>query len=124
MPGIHCNHSSNISLYHQHSDIRIIRTVEIPFASHKHATIAKQAIDVDAELNSKAVKRTLVVEDEVLKAYAVLVPSCSDNILNIHYNRTFETLTVRLARLTINGFLENIDLVARTLEQYAEEADK
>jgi EKC/KEOPS complex subunit PCC1/LAGE3 len=37
--------------------------------------------------------------------------------------RTFETLTVRLARLTMNGFLENVDLIARTLEQYADEAD-
>ena len=34
----------------------------------------------------------------------------------------FDTLTVRLARLTVNGFLENVDLVARTIGEFAEEA--
>lgn len=44
------------------------RTVRIPFASAKHATIAKQAIEVDAELQPHAVERTLIVEDDVLVA--------------------------------------------------------
>lgn len=38
--------------------------------------------------------------------------------------RTFQTLTVRLARLTLNAFLENVDLVIRTIEQFGEEAEK
>lgn len=38
--------------------------------------------------------------------------------------RTFSTLTIRLARLTMNGFLENVDLVVRTLEAFGEEASK
>jgi EKC/KEOPS complex subunit PCC1/LAGE3 len=33
------------------------------------------------------------------------------------------TQTIRLARLTINSFLENIDLVVRTLGEYGDEAD-
>jgi hypothetical protein len=37
-------------------------------------------------------------------------------------SRTFKTLTIRLARLTVNGFLENADLVIRTLGEFGEEA--
>lgn len=37
---------------------------------------------------------------------------------------TFNTLTVRLARLVVNSFLENVDLVVRTLEQFADDADR
>ncbi|RDB26272.1 EKC/KEOPS complex subunit SPAC4H3.13 [Hypsizygus marmoreus] len=80
-------------------------TLEIPFASHKHALYAKQTIEVDAELQPQAVKRTLDVKDNILIG-------------------TFNTLTVRLARLTVNAFLENVDLVVRTLEAFSEEADK
>ncbi|KAH7913584.1 transcription factor Pcc1-domain-containing protein [Hygrophoropsis aurantiaca] len=79
-------------------------TVRIPFLTHKHATIAKQVIEVDAELQRHAVKRSLIVENEDLVA-------------------TFTTLTVRLARLTINGFLENVDLVTRTIEHFGDEAE-
>ncbi|KAF7327678.1 hypothetical protein MKEN_00347200 [Mycena kentingensis (nom. inval.)] len=79
-------------------------TVRIPFASPKHAKIAMQVIEVDPELQPHAVKRSLSVEDEFLVA-------------------TFETLTVRLVRLTINAFLENVDLVVRTLQQFGESAE-
>jgi len=81
------------------------RTVEIPFASTKHASIAKQVIEVDAELNPEAVKRELLVQDHKLIA-------------------TFRTLTVRLARLTVNAFLENVDLVVRTVEHFGQDAEK
>jgi len=80
-------------------------TVRIPFASAKHATIAKQVIEVDAELQPHAVERTLTVEDDILIA-------------------TFKTLTIRLARLTVNGFLENVDLVVRTLADFGEDAEQ
>jgi len=78
-------------------------TVRIPFASAKHASIAKQVIEVDAELQLHAVQRILMVEDDTLIA-------------------TFKTLTIRLARLTVNGFLENVDLVIRTLGAFGEDA--
>lgn len=35
---------------------------------------------------------------------------------------TFQTLTIRLARLTVNSFLENIDLVVRTLCEFGDDA--
>jgi len=37
---------------------------------------------------------------------------------------TFKTLTIRLARITVNGFLENVDLVVRTLEEFSEDAEQ
>ena len=43
-------------------------TVRVPFASAKHASIAKQAIEVDRELQPDVVKRVLEVEDDVLIA--------------------------------------------------------
>ncbi|KJA26399.1 hypothetical protein HYPSUDRAFT_199130 [Hypholoma sublateritium FD-334 SS-4] len=77
-------------------------TVEIPFASNKHASIAKQVIEVDAILQPHAVKRELSVQDDKLIG-------------------TFHTLTVRLARLELNAFLENVDLVVRTIENFSDE---
>jgi len=79
--------------------------IRIPFASAKHAQIAKQVIEVDPELQPRAVKRTLSAEGPILVA-------------------AFSTLTVRLARLTVNSFLENVDLVTRTLEGFADDAEK
>lgn len=36
--------------------------------------------------------------------------------------RTFELLTVRLARIVVNAYLENVDLVARTLQEFGDDA--
>ncbi|KAJ3988984.1 CTAG/Pcc1 family [Lentinula detonsa] len=79
-------------------------TLNIPFASEKHALIAKQVIEVDSELQFHVIKRTIEVDGHVLIA-------------------AFSTLTVRLARLAANAFLENVDLVVRTLERFGEEAE-
>ena len=48
-------------------------SVRIPFASPKHASIAKQVIEVDPELQPQAVKRTLVVENDELIAYVACI---------------------------------------------------
>ncbi|EJD06448.1 Pcc1-domain-containing protein [Fomitiporia mediterranea MF3/22] len=79
-------------------------TVRIPFASPKHASVAKQAIEVDSELQPQAVKRSLSVEHDELVA-------------------TFSCLTIRLARLTVNSFLENVELVIRTLGEFGQDAE-
>ena len=42
------------------------RTLRIPFASTKHATIAKDVIGVDRELQPHAVQREMTVEGEDL----------------------------------------------------------
>lgn len=93
--------------------------MEIPFASNKHALIAKQVIEVDAELQPHAVKRELSVQDDKLIAYDYDVGTIS-KADRAYFTRTFHTLTVRLARLTLNGFLENVDLVVRTIEVFGD----
>jgi len=66
--------------------------------------MAKQVIEVDAQLSPQSVKRTLTVEDD-------------------HLIAIFRTETIRLARLTLYGFLENVELIVRTLEQFGEDAE-
>jgi len=87
-----------------HSDWHKI-SVRIPFANPTHATIAKQVIEVDRELQPHAVRRELTLDGDILVA-------------------TFYTLTVRLARLTLNSFLENVDLVVHTISQFADDAEQ
>ena len=96
--------------------------MRIPFASVKHALIAKQAIEVDVELQPHAVERFLAVEGDTLIAYAI---DLVDFVIILNYRtRTFKTLTIRLARLTVNGFLENVDLVVQTLAEFGEDAER
>jgi len=74
-------------------------TITIPFLSEGDARIAKQALDVDRELQPHAVKRVLQVQGPNLVA-------------------ELSTLTIRLARLSANAFLENVDLVVQTLDEF------
>lgn len=46
--------------------LMLSRTLRIPFASAKHATIAKDVIGVDRELQPHAVQREMTVEGEDL----------------------------------------------------------
>jgi EKC/KEOPS complex subunit PCC1/LAGE3 len=46
-------------------------SVRIPFANPQHASIAKQVIEVDRELQPHAVKRELRLDGDVLVAYAL-----------------------------------------------------
>jgi len=73
--------------------------------SSKHANIARNVIGVDRELQAHAVKREMAVEGDELVA-------------------TFKTLTVRLTRLTLNAFLENVELIIRTLEEFGADAEE
>lgn len=54
-------------------NIDVPSTIEVPFASPKHAVIAKQVIEVDPELQPQAVKRELTVENEKLVACVYVV---------------------------------------------------
>jgi EKC/KEOPS complex subunit PCC1/LAGE3 len=103
--------------------------VKIPFASTAHASTAKQVIEVDKELQPHAVQRTLEVADNTLIAYVLgLSPFFHPFLLLllthliIKFYRTFETMTIRLSRITVNAFLENVDLVVRTLAEFGDDA--
>ncbi|GHJ87054.1 hypothetical protein NliqN6_3456 [Naganishia liquefaciens] len=75
-------------------------TLRIPFKSAAHADIARRVILVDRELNAHLVERSIVVEGSNLVA-------------------TYRTATVRLLRLATNGFIENLQLVIRTIHEFA-----
>jgi len=78
-------------------------TIRIPFLTAEHAIIAKRVIEVDKELQPHVVKRTIEVQNDVLVC-------------------TLQSFTVRLARLTTNSFLENVELVVRTLAEFGDDA--
>ena len=59
------------------------RTMRIPFASEKHANIAKQVIEVDRELQPDVVKRTLAVEGNELVAYEQSVHDASAKLTRL-----------------------------------------
>ena len=101
---------------------KIKSSVRIPFANPKHASIAKQVIEVDQELQPHAVIRELTLDGDVLLAYVRHRHALSCRSIVRH--STFYTLTVRLARLTLNSFLENVDLVVRTIGQFADDAEQ
>jgi len=84
-------------------DLKHSLTVHVPFASPSHASIALQVLEVDPELQPHAVKRVLEVDEEVLIA-------------------KFTCTTVRLTRLTVNAYLENVDLILKTLAAFGEDA--
>lgn len=94
----------------------------MPFASAKHARIAKQVIEVDRELQPQVVKRTMDVQDDLLVTSVRSRVTCGwrADILC----RTFRTATVRLARLAVNAYLENVELVARTIGEFGEDAER
>jgi EKC/KEOPS complex subunit PCC1/LAGE3 len=101
------------------------RTVRVPFLSEEHAQIARDVIDVDRELQPHAVERSLRLEGNILVAYVISFWSAPPVLSPYRFDplRTFRTLTLRLARLTMNSFLENVDLVVRTLGEFGDDAN-
>jgi len=78
--------------------------MRIPFYTPAHALIAKRALEVDREQNGTFVERDLAVEGaELIVAY--------------------RATTVRLLRLATNSFLASVDLVMRTMEEFAPDPD-
>ncbi|KAI9249121.1 CTAG/Pcc1 family [Phascolomyces articulosus] len=74
------------------------RKIEIPFPSNRLATIARRVINVDKELKTDQVQRTLTVNDNKLEAL-------------------FECTTARMMRVSVNSFLEMLTMVTRTMEE-------
>ncbi len=70
-------------------------------------------------------KRQLDVDGDTLIGCAFRWVACTMAESSFCFaRRSFETLTVRLARLAVNSFLENVDLVARTLAEFGDDAER
>lgn len=74
-------------------------TVTIPFDSNKHAEMARKIIAVDKLLRSETVSRELRVDD-----------------CNLH--ATFRAITVKQARVALDHFFSDVQLIADTIEQF------
>ncbi|KAJ1875279.1 hypothetical protein LPJ55_000808 [Coemansia sp. RSA 990] len=75
-------------------------TLTVPFGDSKLAQIAKESLQVDSELSSDKVNRTISVEGANLIV-------------------TYTATTLRMLRVSVNGFMDSLILVSRTLEAFA-----
>ncbi|KAJ2054183.1 hypothetical protein GGH13_008266, partial [Coemansia sp. S155-1] len=75
-------------------------TLKIPFADARLAGIAKRSLNVDRELSDGKVIRNIDIEDSTLIA-------------------TFSADTLRLLRVSVNGFMDSVILVSKTFDAFA-----
>ncbi|CDH49931.1 hypothetical protein RO3G_16398 [Lichtheimia corymbifera JMRC:FSU:9682] len=73
--------------------------LKIPFPTNRLANIAEQVLGVDKELKTDQVKRTTIVNDNILEA-------------------RFECVSARMMRVSVNSYLEMLSMVTRTMDQY------
>ncbi|KAI9312814.1 CTAG/Pcc1 family, partial [Dichotomocladium elegans] len=71
--------------------------LEIPFPSPRLATIAEQVLNVDKELKTDQVCRTLIAKGAILEA-------------------RFECVSARMMRVSVNSFFDMLSMVTRTME--------
>ncbi|KAJ2610908.1 hypothetical protein H4S08_003406 [Coemansia sp. RSA 1365] len=75
-------------------------TLRIPFKDARLANIAKQSLEVDPVLSGDKVQLTIAVDGRYL------VATCNGD-------------TLRMVRVSINGFMDSLILATRTLEAFA-----
>ncbi|KAJ2742189.1 hypothetical protein GGI20_004666 [Coemansia sp. BCRC 34301] len=75
-------------------------TLNIQFADARLANIAKRSLSVDRELSEEKVSRSIDTQDSLLVA-------------------TFRAETLRMLRVSVNGFMDSVILVTKTLEAFA-----
>ncbi|KAJ2228931.1 hypothetical protein IWW45_006411 [Coemansia sp. RSA 485] len=76
-------------------------TLTIPFANTELATIALNTLSVDREISEGKVNRTLRTQDHNLII-------------------TFHADTLRMLRVSINGFMDSLILVTKTLDTFTQ----
>ncbi|KAI8890668.1 transcription factor Pcc1, partial [Backusella circina FSU 941] len=79
--------------------------LEIPFTSERLATIAQRVLNVDEELKTSQVHRVLTTEENILKAQHV-------------YYRSFECVSTKMLRVSVNSFLEYLTMVVKTMDEF------
>ncbi|KAJ2664564.1 hypothetical protein IWW48_000817 [Coemansia sp. RSA 1200] len=75
-------------------------TLTVPFASAKLASIAQNALQVDQEISTGKVSRTITTTDRKLVV-------------------TFDAESLRMLRVGLNGFMDSLILVTRTIDTFA-----
>ncbi|KAJ2339154.1 hypothetical protein GGH91_004582, partial [Coemansia sp. RSA 2671] len=75
-------------------------TLKVPFADARLAGIAKRSLIVDRELSEGKVSRKIDTQDSTLIA-------------------TFRADTLRMLRVSVNGFMDSLILVSKTFDAFA-----
>ncbi len=100
------------------------RSIKIPFASPKHAEIAKSVVQVDAELQPHSVRRTLSVERSTLIACVPCNPSFSSShpIANSRHAQSDSPASppIPFSRTSISSSAPSVNSVKRQSEQQAQ----
>ncbi|KAG2186226.1 hypothetical protein INT43_002664 [Umbelopsis isabellina] len=78
---------------------QLSRHLEIPFPTPRLAEIAQRALSVDKELKGDQVKRSISVEDNMLKV-------------------DFDCISVRMLRVSTTSFFEMLTMVTNTMEMF------
>src|SRR5205814_5887725 len=78
-----------------------LSSLSIPFPTPLLASQALQILSPDKELKEHLVKRTLFTEGKTLVA-------------------EFECVSARMARISVNAFLESVDLVLTSMGEFGE----
>ncbi|KAJ1665263.1 hypothetical protein IW140_000616 [Coemansia sp. RSA 1813] len=75
-------------------------TLNIPFESANLASVAQNALQVDQEISTGKVSRTIATNGKELVV-------------------TFDAESLRMLRVGLNGFMDSLILVTRTLDTFA-----
>ncbi|KAJ1782061.1 hypothetical protein LPJ59_006906 [Coemansia sp. RSA 2399] len=76
-------------------------TLTIPFESAKHALIAQNTLQVDKEISTGKIHRTLATNGKNLVV-------------------TYDAESLRMLRVGLNGFMDSLILITRTLDTFAQ----
>lgn len=87
-------------------------TISVPFPSHRLASSALRALQVDAELSS-LVCRSFSVDQVEATTNGSEPATQITTILHVQYRAT----TNRMLRVAVNGFMESLGLVLRIMEE-------
>ena len=93
-----------------------LREAAIPFPTQELAEIARRVISVDKELKPALVDRQLTVNGSDLIAYAANAARFGQS-LTYRFCRTFRAVSVRQARVALDHFFSDVELVSDTMLQ-------
>ncbi|KAJ2766326.1 hypothetical protein IWQ56_001257 [Coemansia nantahalensis] len=77
-----------------------VATLAVPFGEARLAQVACASLGADQELSSDRVSRTISAKDAVLEV-------------------EFRAESLRMLRVSVNGFMDSLILVAKTIEAFA-----
>ncbi|KAJ2400427.1 hypothetical protein GGI23_002040 [Coemansia sp. RSA 2559] len=76
-------------------------TLNIPFESAKYALIAQNALQADQEISTGKINRTIATNGKNLVV-------------------TYDAESLRMLRVGLNGFMDSLILITRTIDTFAQ----